>query len=185
MRFTLPLLACIASLSFAAPIATPNELAPRDATVVDRAVSRSQSALLNLQKSLDAYYHSLSKTEIQQTLIMSDSEAAVDALNGGAKLITTGPQVDRLEKAVVATRSKELLDQIRKVSDSWVRCKSAIVGSGGRSTVADAVRKQASAANNFATTLVSKMPGGDRDGIAVWFEKEVNQAVTRSVVAFT
>lgn len=58
------------------------------------------------------------------------------------------------------------------------------MSSGGRQPIGEAVKNQASAANSFATALVRKMPGGERDALADWYEREVNQAVKKSVVAF-
>ncbi|TID25051.1 hypothetical protein E2P81_ATG04157 [Venturia nashicola] len=185
MQFTLPILACFASISLAVPIATPNELATRDAIIIDRAISRAHVALNNLVKSIDGYYFAPSRHAVsQQRLISDDSQVAVDALTQGAQQISAGPPVDRLEKAGVVLRAKDLLDLLRKTSDSWVRAKSVIVSSGGRQTIGQAVKKQANAANTFAAALVHKMPGGEAEGLATWYELEVNQAVYKSVVAF-
>ncbi|QDS75429.1 hypothetical protein FKW77_003750 [Venturia effusa] len=170
----------------AAPIAAPIDLVARDTTVLDRAISRSSSALTNLAKTIDGYYHAPTRNAAtQQKLINDDLKGAVDALDSGAKLITSTPPINALEKPAIVIKSKDLLDQIRKVSDSWVKTKTLIVANGGKQAIGDAVRQQARSANNFASVLISRMPGGDKEEMAKWFEREVNQAVTKSVVAFS
>ncbi|KAE9977438.1 hypothetical protein BLS_001421 [Venturia inaequalis] len=185
MHFTIPILACLAGMSLASPTAIPNDLATRDTIIVDRSLAKAQAALTTLTKSIDAYFWSPQRNAAtQQRLITEDAQVVIDALTQGAQQISTGPTVDRLQKPTVVVKAKELLDQLRKTNDSWVRAKSLIVGNGGRQAIGDAVRKQANAANSFATALVSKMPGGEGEPIAFWYEKEVKQAVQKSVAAF-
>jgi len=185
MRFTLPLLACLASSAFAAPIASPNDLAVRDTILIDRAISRSQLALTNLQKTVDNYYAAPSRNAAtQQRLISDDGQGAVDALMQGATSIQSGPPATQLEKPRVVIAAKDLLDQIRRTSDSWVRAKSVVVSSGGRGPIGDIVRKQSNAANQFAAALVARMPGGQSDGLAGWYTRNVNEAVAKAVTAY-
>lgn len=185
MRLTLPLLACLASMSLAAPIATSNDLVPRDTIIIDRAITRIETALANLQKTVDAYYFAPMKNPaIQQRLINDDSQDAVTAMTQGAQSISQGPPANELEKARVSVNAKRLLDQIRKTSEAWVRAKTLIVSNGGRGAIAEVVKRQANAANQFATALVAKMPGGNRDNMAFWYQKEVNQAVASAVAAY-
>lgn len=152
---------------------------------MERAISRSQAALVNLAKTIDGYYYAPTRNAItQQRLINDDSQGAVDALVQGTESLSIGPTVDRLEKPRMVVQAKELLDQIRKTSDAWVRAKTLIVGNGGRQAIGEVVKKQGNAANNFAATLVSKMPGGQTDSLAGWYAKEVNQAVAKAVAAY-
>jgi hypothetical protein len=185
MRLILPLLACLTSSIFAAPIATPNDLATRDSIIIDRAISRSQVALTNLAKTIDGYIRSPnSNTAIQQRLISDDSQGATDTLNQGASSIQSGPPASNIEYPRILIAAKELLDQMKKTSDAWVKAKSLIVSSGGRGPIGESVRKQANAANSFAAALSSKMPGGQADGLANWYARSVNEAVSKMVFAY-
>lgn len=186
MHFTLPLLACLSVSALAAPIATPNDLATRETIIIDRAISRAQTALTNLAKTIDGYYSAPTRNAaIQQRLISDDSQSAIDALTQGAASIQSGPAASAMEKPRVIIAAKELLDQIRKTSDSWVKAKSLIVSSGGRGPIGASVRKQGNAANQFAAALVNKMPGGQADGLAGWYATSVNQAVAKAVAAYS
>jgi hypothetical protein len=185
MRLILPLLACLTSSTIAAPIATPNNQATHDSLIIDRAISRSQTALSNLAKTIDTYYTTPTRNALtQQRLISDDAQSAIDALTQGANAIQSGPAATQMEKPRIVIAAKELLDQIRKTSDSWVKAKSLIVSNGGRGPIGESIRKEANAANSFAAALTGKMPGGQADGLAGWYARSVGEAVARAVVAF-
>lgn len=154
MRLSFALLACL-SCALAAPIT----LAPRDTSVIYRAMSDVQIALKRLSTTVAIYNRNPKQdANAQQIQIDADSQAATDALSAGANSMRKIPVIAFSETSRVVSEVNSVILQLQQSVNAWVSAKQLIISAGGKRPIWEALKRQQTAAVDFATVLISRMP---------------------------